>query len=395
MSDMPAEDQARGGEGPDGPPAWAAPGSTPPGYPTPDFPGAASAARDLAGPPLGSPHTATPAQPPPLQLPPPPQLPWTTAFTAHKPGIIPLRPLGFTDILDGAFAATRRNPRTFFGLALVTSLVVVGVLALLAAVAYLLATQLPGGASDTLLAVGALGGLTVMYLFSAVTSVALTGMLSYPVGEGVLGRRPSIGETWRHTRAMIPRLAGLCLLLMLPVVLVVGALVGLVVWAVARDSPVGGAVAVLGFLAVVVGIVTAGVRVALATPALVLEDIGVVAALRRSWALTSRRFWRTLGVLLLAAVLVAIVQQVLGFGFQLLGLVLGVAVTATSDGGASDAAMFAIVMASSVVGGLVAALVAQPFQAGVVALLYTDARIRREGFDLALARAATGAPVAG
>jgi hypothetical protein len=35
---------------------------------------------------------------------------WTSALTAHKPGIIPLRPLGFGDILVGSFAALRRNP---------------------------------------------------------------------------------------------------------------------------------------------------------------------------------------------------------------------------------------------------------------------------------------------
>ena len=40
-----------------------------------------------------------------------------------------------------------------------------------------------------------------------------------------------------------------------------------------------------------------------------------------------------------------------------------------------------------------AALLTQPFSAAVSALLYTDARIRAEGFDLALARAVSGAPV--
>lgn len=42
----------------------------------------------------------------------------------------------------------------------------------------------------------------------------------------------------------------------------------------------------------------------------------------------------------------------------------------------------------SVLGGLGSGIVTQPFLAAVTALLYTDSRIRREGFDLALARAA-------
>ena len=39
-------------------------------------------------------------------------------------------------------------------------------------------------------------------------------------------------------------------------------------------------------------------------------------------------------------------------------------------------------------GGVVAAAVVSPFGAAVVCLLYIDLRIRREGLDVALARAA-------
>jgi hypothetical protein len=56
--------------------------------------------------------------------------------------------------------------------------------------------------------------------------------------------------------------------------------------------------------------------------------------------------------------------------------------------------MLVFVIGSSVIGSLAATLVAQPFLAGITALLYTDARIRNEGFDLALVRAATSAPTA-
>src|SRR5665811_2233450 len=58
------------------------------------------------------------AGPPPTGLPVQPhgamqQIPM---LTAHKPGIVPLRPLQFGDILDGAVKAVRFNPKSMVGL---------------------------------------------------------------------------------------------------------------------------------------------------------------------------------------------------------------------------------------------------------------------------------------
>ena len=388
MSEPPADGPAA--------PRWAAPGAPPATTP------AASATSPAPAAPSAAPPSPVAIQPPvPTQPSPPPGYgtqagpaayhpSWTSTLTAHKPGIIPLRPLGFGDILEGSFAALRRNPKAFIGLALITSLVVLLAFGALGALAYLVATSLGGNASDGVVAVGLLGGFTVVYALTAVTSVALTGILAYPVGEGVLGRRPSAADTWRRTRRMVPRLAGLCLLLMVPTLLVIGGLVALAVLAFANGSNGLGALGVFVVVAALVGVFVVGVRIAMSTPALVLEDLGVVASLRRSWALTRGRFWRTFGVLLVAGLLVGVVQQVLGVGFQLVGTFLGLAVGSTLPGGAGDAVPVVTAVAFTVVGALVAAMVCQPFVAAVTALLYTDARIRKEGFDLALVRAATG-----
>ena len=51
-------------------------------------------------------------QPPPGQWP-------RYGEAAPKPGVIPLRPLGVGEILDGAFASIRRNPKAILGLAAV------------------------------------------------------------------------------------------------------------------------------------------------------------------------------------------------------------------------------------------------------------------------------------
>ena len=400
---------------PTGAPGWSAPGSsvTPtgaPGYGPPPSPPSATRGAPTAGPsPVGAPGSPprgyapggyAPSGYPPAGYPPAgpsayPATHWATALTAHRPGIIPLRPLTFGEILEGSFAAMRRNPRTFFGLAFLVSLAVVLVVGAVAALAYLVATSTgTSDTSDAVVAIGAIGGLTVLYLLTAITGVALTGILSYPVGEGVLGRKPSIGETWRRTRRMVPRLAGLCLILFIPVVLVIGGLVVLAVLAFESGSNALGALGVFTVLAACVVLVCIAIRLALATPALVLEDIGVVASLKRSWGLTAGRFWRTLGVLLVASILVGVVQQVLAFAFQIVGAILGFALVAMLGDNLEGTLFAVLTFGVSIVGGLLAGLLTQPFLAAVGALLYTDARIRKEGFDLALVRAVTAAPVA-
>src|ERR1019366_9915900 len=60
--------------------------------------------------PTAPPPTGRPLPPPAyLRQPPTPQSPM---LTAHKPGIVPLRPLQLGDILDGAIKAIRFNPKS-------------------------------------------------------------------------------------------------------------------------------------------------------------------------------------------------------------------------------------------------------------------------------------------
>src|SRR3954471_10235184 len=91
---------AMGSDPTGGAPDWAAPGSStpPPGWSTDQPPAAPPPTRGWG----------TPYAPPP-----PP-----------RPGIVPLRPLGVGELLDGAFAAIRRYPRPTLGLAACVMLVV-------------------------------------------------------------------------------------------------------------------------------------------------------------------------------------------------------------------------------------------------------------------------------
>ena len=117
------------------------PGDGPPAQPQPWFPPADLGAAPppppppgSAGPPPGQPGYSQPGHsqpgggiraagygyPGPRQPgygPPPPGPGPRTATPAPKPGVIPLRPLGLGEILDGSFATIRRNPKATLGIA--------------------------------------------------------------------------------------------------------------------------------------------------------------------------------------------------------------------------------------------------------------------------------------
>ena len=384
---MPTGPQAAG---PPGAPAggWAAPGGAPPPPPVP-YPGTAP-----GGPGHGTAGTAYPVAPqghagPAWQG---GQPAWNAGLPTHKPGIVALRPLSLGDIIEGSFACLRRSPRTFLGLALLTSLAVLLAAGLLFGVGYLVSMSLESTDTvDLFLAFGLTSAVAVVFFLSAATSIALSGILAYPVGEAVLGRAATMGETWRRTRRFLPRLMGLCLLLVVPASVVFGLVIALTVWGFADGLPALGAVGVLGTVALLLAALWLGVRLSLAPPALVLEDLGVVASLRRSWALTTGLFWRTLGILLASNLLIGVVQYVLATALQLAGMVLGLALASMFSGATSEVAAGVVMVVVSVVGSLISSIITQPFLAAVLALLYTDARIRKEGFDLALARAVADA----
>lgn len=351
-------------------PGWSAPGAQPTGT-----------TGDAGHGPVG---TAYPSPAPPGQ--------WGVALPTHKPGIIALRPLSLGDIVEASFACLRRNPRTFLGLALVTSLAVLLVIGVLGVAGYLVATSLESGdALDLFLALGITSSAAALLFLSSATSIVLSGILAYPVGEAVLGRNVSMGETWRRTRRFLPRLVGLCAILVVPPTVVFGLLVALAIWGFVDGAPAAGVLGVVAVLCLAVATTWLGIRLALATPALVLEDLGVIASLRRSWRLTPGLFWRTFGILLASSMLIGIVQYVLSFALQLGGMVLGVALDSMVNGAGAETVAGLVVAGASVLGSLLSGVLTQPFLAAVLALLYTDARIRKEGFDLALARAAADA----
>jgi hypothetical protein len=301
-----------------------------------------------------------------------------------KPGIVPLRPLGLGELLDGAIQAMRANPRVMLGLSaiIVTLQQAVQVLGLAILTRPLETLNANDQLSDgQLIGIVAGGGVTLLVgvVLAFVVQVILTGILTVVVSRAVLGQTMTAGEAWQAVRPRLWPLFGLTLLVaaVIGAAVVVGAIPALLIAVAGGPGWLIAVVAVLGILAGIAAAVWLYVSLALSSPALVLEKQPVVAAMRRSRTLIKNAWWRTFGILLLTAVIVFAISAAVSFPFTALSLFFG---------GESGTSLPALILNG--VAGVVAGVITFPFAAGVTVLLYVDRRIRREGLDLELARAA-------
>jgi len=331
------------------------------------------------------------APPAPASGPPPPTTgSWGARPVERKPGVVPLRPLGLGEVLDGAVGVIRRYPRPALGLSVIVAVVttLLNVLLLVTAFQPLLAFD-PSSFDDgdTAALEGALGGAfaggALSILLTLLAGAVLTGAIAAVVGKAVLGAPLSFGQVWAQVRPLLLKLVGVAVLVL---VLVYGVLL-LGIAVAAGLFALGGAI--LGFVAIPVVLVSAAlavylyIRFALAPCVLVLERTSIRMSLRRSGVLVKGDWWRVLGILLLTFVIGTFVSQIVQLPFAVLG--------AGSPGGLldPDAGAFGTreLVASAIGGGLASTIIA-PFTAGVRALLYVDRRMRAEGLDVALAAAA-------
>jgi hypothetical protein len=380
---------------PDAPGGWGAPPSygQPAGWgPPPGQPSAAPAPSRPNQPNQWSPPPNQWAQPPGNQWGgPPPNGNWSN----RGAGIVPLRPLAIGEIFDGAIRAIRANPRTMVGF----SAIVIAVLTLLATVpqAYALASLLNSPLLDPNQAESAdfsdvadlasAGGISVLVnaLQFVLATTIISGLLIVAVDGAVRGQKMTPAQLWQRCRRRLLAVLGLaCLVVLaLPAVMLALMLPGLVLLFV--PGPV---VPVIGAILLVLGAAAGFVAFlvlyfgfwAMAAPALLLEDLGVFAALSRSYRLVRGSFWRVVGIGLLTTLIAYIIRQLFTIPFSLIGTV--VAGARGSDSFGSTLIQLLI----GDIGAVLAGAVVFPFTAGVTALLYLDLRMRREGLDVDLMR---------
>jgi Membrane domain of glycerophosphoryl diester phosphodiesterase len=361
-----------GGFGPAGPP----PAYPPPGYPPPGYPG---------HPPPGYAGYPPPGYPPP-GYPPPGYAPAPVTPQALKPGVIPLRPLTLSDIFNGAFAYIRTNPKATLGLTTVV-VVLAQIVATILQVGPLAATgeldTLRGEEASATLGSTASGFATVLTTY--LSSIVLSGMLTVVIGRAVFGTGISIGETWQRVRGRLLPLIGF-MMLQLVGAFVLGAVVFFVSAAFAAAVNDGAALAVavpLVFSALAL-VIYLGTMLAFAPPLIVLERLGVFAAIVRSFKLVKGDFWRVLGIWLLAAIVASVLSAAVSVPFAVGGEIMLMASETTV------VTLTAIVLIS--IGTAVGQIITAPFNAGVIVLLYTDRRMRAEAFDLVLLTGAARGP---
>ena len=301
--------------------------------------------------------------------------------TSHKPGIISLRPMSLGDVVDGAVKHIRRNAGTVFSATLV-------VLALSAVPAILVAALGAQGSwyadlgADAVVDQSSFFGLLLMFGIGF-ASLVLAGALSYSVGEAALGRRISLAELWTAVRRRLLPLVGLAALVTFGLALPLVLLILLVALATQANSLLAAVlISLVGGVAVGAWSAVLLARTCLAGAAVVLERRGVFDALSRSWALTRGVFWRTLMRLVVVGLLCGVVFWVVQLPLLLVSSFVGAILSLSPS---LDAMVASLGLA---VATLLSMTVVVPFAAGALALLYVDQRMRLEGFDLVLQRAA-------
>jgi hypothetical protein len=307
------------------------------------------------------------------------------------------------EILSGAFTSIRRNPVATLGLAAIL-LSIYG----LASTAFSLALRHTFG-NLNLSAGQSLSHAQVRHLvfdifavvlpaafgviaLAFILEVLLTGLLTVVIGRGVLGQKVSIGDAWRLALPRLPALLGAILLTGLIVLapwVAVAAIV--VIFVLVHVYAAAIALGILGGIAAIVLDVWLSIGFSLFAPAVVLERQGPVGAMRRSWRLVRRSFWRVLGILLLAGIIVFVASAVLQVPFSFIEALAGGSGGVFAVNGTRSVAAIII----GAVGTIVAGAVTRPISAGVTVLLYLDLRMRKEGLDLALRGAATGQQMTG
>jgi Membrane domain of glycerophosphoryl diester phosphodiesterase len=379
------------------------PGYGQPGYPPPEPPPPGYGSQPGYGQP-GYPHGQRPYSYPGYGRP----AGWNPA---PAPGGIPLRPLGLGDILTGAVTCARRNPAATFGLSAIVMTLYGAGTAVLEVVEQsqlskfvALASVAQAGHQPTQAQFNHLfsGVVSVLFpvtlglaLLSLLLTATLTGMLTTVIGRAVLGRTTSLSEAARGGRAGAVIAASLLLLLIaicvpLPVAVVV------VVLALLHLSVVAVLVGILGGMASIVLGLLLVVRLSITLPALVLEGLSPRRAITRSFELTRGSYWRMFGILLVTELVVVVASGLVSLPFTIASFATSgytsffnaSTVTASYHPSAATVVLVAI-------GSIIAGVITTPVTAGALGLLYTDLRIRREGFDQTLRNAAEEQHLAG
>jgi hypothetical protein len=256
-----------------------------------------------------------------------------------------MHPMSVGDVLDGAFKLLKANARTILLIvaAIVVPVQVISAFAVREQVSVGLLNLIQDPTlvdSDSSFGFGNAAVTGIAGLISLATAPFIAGAVSRVVAASYVGEQVGPAEALRFTLRRFGALLAASILVFL--VEAVGVL-----------------------LCIVPGLLAFALYTAV-TPAVMIEELGPIEAMRRSWRLMRPRMWPVLGIALLARLIAAVLGNMLG----------GIPSVAATVIGGSFAWLFVAI------GSILSALVSGPIVAIVATLLYFDGRIRSEGFDL-------------
>ena len=358
---------------------WASPNGVPQGWASPATP-------DGGAPPSHAPGSdwqasnpvtgAAAGQPSPY---PPAAYNVADAYARYKPGIIVLRPLGFGQILDGGIKALRHNPKVMIGLNGAVTLAATVAMFGLGYQYFSSAFSFNTATTSQAFSAGSIIGLVAGSLVGTLLLTMVTVISSVSVGRSVIGDVITPRDAWKRSMRRMPTVLAITLLMMLAILVAYAVIVGLVIVSALVAPWLAIIVGILGVLGLIVVLVWLGIKLSITLPASVLERLGPVASMRRSWRLTTGRFWMIFAVLLVATIITSVIQNIMSAPVSLIMPLMFLN---------SDAPPTGLMLVLLAVASYVGMLLSTVFVASVTAVVYTDQRMRREGFDLVLAQAA-------
>jgi hypothetical protein len=284
------------------------------------------------------------------------------------------RPLGFGEILDGAFTLYRRNLVTFLVTALLPTLALMWLMARYAGGVFVaLLSEDPTrilGALGTMVVAGTAGGVIYLVMWAALTRETAQAYLMQP---------RSVADGFRTALRKLPTLLGSAIVIGIALAVLFFALsIVLGVIAAIMGAGAGGSAStvlsgLLGLMMFAVYLVVVATLFAV-LPAVIVEDKGPVEAIARSFDLARGALPRLVGLILVTIIIVYLP------GFAVTALTGGFA-----DMGNPEAVPSTGQFVTQQLLGLGVSVLTTPFMAAVVSLAYFDRRMRTEALDVQLA----------
>ena len=271
-----------------------------------------------------------------------------------------LRPLRVGEILDVGIKVYTRNAKTLFKLValVVIPVQILGVLIIISTIPDALANasqnpfQFTGDPTTGAVPEFELrefliyiAGILVVVMLGFVSTTVATGACFKAVSDAYLGAEPDWKSSLRYTVDHL--------------------------WPLLWLTFLGFLGTAFGFLFCILPGIWLAIVWSVATPALLTEGTRGTRALARSFRLIQARFWPATAVIVVSYLIRTVLNSAIGGGVA--------ALTFTDIG--QNVFLTQVLSGAA---GAVASIIATPFQAAVIAVLYFDLRVRAEGFDLQL-----------